>query len=387
MCLPTRNSLLFCADNEADLRQWINAIRLAIWERQRLEVLYTATRLGIKEDQLLTPIRSGLQMSHSGAKPGRTEALLDIRLPGDTEWKRVYAVLTEPGNYRDAVRKAASAASAASAQKDSQLQQQQQQQATLTGKKEKRKSFMSSLLGGGGGSNSSRSDLARDAAAGGFSAATEQDDHAIASPVNTSYNQYLEDVATGPSLALFGILSTSGPGSVPNSPSPRQASFSGGPDSLPSSPSLATLPSSSLKLTRRPLVLIQDVYSAHAVWPEHEDLVPHSKIFRLSTASLRWNEAELASYTQSHQVPHHVRAGLAGFEDTMRRENRDAGRAPGEAQLLCMLVSPPPQSNVGGSVPPGPGNAVKMAYKSDTGSELLSWILAIYDAFKVGLLL
>lgn len=69
---------------------------------------------------------------------------------------------------------------------------------------------------------------------------------------------------------------------------------------------------------------------------------------------------------------------IAGFEDAMKRENRDLGKADNQVSLLCMLVGNESDASL-----PGPGHAVRANYKSDTGGELLSWLLGLYDAFRV----
>lgn len=377
------STLIFNCETEVELRQWVNTIRLALWERQRLETLYTGIRLGIKEEQQMQPVRSALSLSHSGARPGRAEGLMDVYLPGDTKWKRVYAVLTEPGMFREAARRQnrmSSASASPSTYNNSDRDglppvpngPGSPPLGTASGKS-KRKSMLSGLFG-------SRNDLAKEAssptsAQGQHGAGSEA---ATASPVVSSYNQALEDPASGPTLALFGILSPLPPSAAaPTSPTPGSsvgtASSAGA-----GAPAAVSVPSSALKLTRRPVLLVSNVWSAYAVWPEAEAIVPHSKTFKLS-GRISWNGQEIQSYSQSSSIPEPARANMRAIEECWKRQDRDGGRTGGEGQLLCLLVGP----NAEQEIPPGPGHATKMAYRTDTGGELLSWILAFYDAFRV----
>lgn len=69
---------------------------------------------------------------------------------------------------------------------------------------------------------------------------------------------------------------------------------------------------------------------------------------------------------------------MLGFEEAMKKENKDLGKADNQVQLLCMLVGNESDANL-----PGPSHAISASYKGDTGAELLSWILGFYDAFRV----
>lgn len=370
-------TLAFSCETEIELRQWVNTIRLALWERQRLETLYTGIRLGIKEEQQMSPVRSALSFSHSGARPGRAEGLMDVYLPGDNKWKRVYAVLTEPGTYREAARRQnriSQASQSPYSERDGLPpipNGHSSPPVGTTSGKNKRKSMLSGLFG-------SKNDLAREAGAGSPTSTGNGSnaEAAIASPVVSSYNQALEDPASGPTLALFGILSPlPAPMAAPTSPNPGTSPSAPG----VGAPAAVSVPSSSLKLTRRPILLLSNVWSAYAVWPEAEAIVPHSKTFKLS-GRVSWNGQEVQAYSQSASVPEQARNEMKAIEECWKRQDRDGGRSGGEGQLLCLLVGP----NAEQEIPSGPGHAIKMAYRSDTGGELLSWILAFYDAFRVG---
>ncbi|KAM0753820.1 hypothetical protein T439DRAFT_164204 [Meredithblackwellia eburnea MCA 4105] len=78
------NRILFCANSLDSLTMWINAIRLAVWERSRCNEIYTGSLLGLREP------RGGWVPPDANH---RLEGWLKARLPGDTEWRRTYVVL------------------------------------------------------------------------------------------------------------------------------------------------------------------------------------------------------------------------------------------------------------------------------------------------------
>jgi CCR4-NOT transcriptional complex subunit CAF120 len=85
------NRIIFCAPSPAALSMWINAIRLAGWERSRCNEIYTGTLLGTKEPAGgWAGYENGLMSSGKGNK---FEGWLKARLPGDTEWRRVWTVV------------------------------------------------------------------------------------------------------------------------------------------------------------------------------------------------------------------------------------------------------------------------------------------------------
>lgn len=71
---------------------WVNAIRLAGWERSRCNEIYTGTLFGLRE-----PKQGwlGFDQGLPGAAKGKFEGWLKARLPGDTEWRRVWTVVTK----------------------------------------------------------------------------------------------------------------------------------------------------------------------------------------------------------------------------------------------------------------------------------------------------
>ncbi|KAK4051814.1 hypothetical protein OIV83_002519 [Microbotryomycetes sp. JL201] len=86
------NRVLFCAPTLQSLNMWINAIRLAVWERSRCNEIYTGTLLGTREPQPNGWVGYDAGLS-SAASKGKFEGWLKIRLPGDTEWRRLWTVV------------------------------------------------------------------------------------------------------------------------------------------------------------------------------------------------------------------------------------------------------------------------------------------------------
>lgn len=98
---------------------WLNAIRLSIWERSRCNEIYTGTLIGLREPKPLgwqgydlglstTNTASSLSSSvGAGAGGGvvknsngtpKFEGFLKARLPGDTEWRRVFVTVLRGSN-------------------------------------------------------------------------------------------------------------------------------------------------------------------------------------------------------------------------------------------------------------------------------------------------
>lgn len=76
-----RNKYVFSCTDQRTLTSWVTAIRLAAWERARLSEIYTGTLLATRPEA-----------SHPKEK---TEGWLMVRLPGDTEWTRVWSTIAE----------------------------------------------------------------------------------------------------------------------------------------------------------------------------------------------------------------------------------------------------------------------------------------------------
>lgn len=93
------NRLLFCAPSEQSLTMWINAIRLAGWERSRCNEIYTGSLLGLREPKPMgwAGFEDGL------ASKGKFEGWLKARLPGDTEWRRVWTVILRGAGSNESV--------------------------------------------------------------------------------------------------------------------------------------------------------------------------------------------------------------------------------------------------------------------------------------------
>lgn len=83
------NRILFCAPSAPSLSMWINAIRLAVWERSRCLEIYTGSLLGMREP------RQGWTGFDGGVMGTRNyfEGSLKARLPGETEWRQCWVVV------------------------------------------------------------------------------------------------------------------------------------------------------------------------------------------------------------------------------------------------------------------------------------------------------
>ena len=79
------NRLLFSCPSEQDLARWSTALRLAAWERSRLEEIYTGHL-----------IKNGGREPKSELVRGRLEGWVRVRVMGGTDWKRLWAVLHSP---------------------------------------------------------------------------------------------------------------------------------------------------------------------------------------------------------------------------------------------------------------------------------------------------
>ncbi|GAA6054229.1 hypothetical protein JCM3770_001402 [Rhodotorula araucariae] len=104
-----QNRILFCAPSLQSLSMWLNAIRLSFWERSRCNEIWTGALLGNREPRPLgwQGYDAGLPPAHGGAgadtrksstASGRFEGWLKARLPGETEWRRVWIVVVRGSN-------------------------------------------------------------------------------------------------------------------------------------------------------------------------------------------------------------------------------------------------------------------------------------------------
>lgn len=80
------NRLLFSCPSERDLARWATGLRIAAWERARLEEIYTGHI-----------IKSGPREPKSELVRGRMEGWVRVRVMGGTDWKRLWVVLSQPG--------------------------------------------------------------------------------------------------------------------------------------------------------------------------------------------------------------------------------------------------------------------------------------------------
>ncbi|RXK40642.1 hypothetical protein M231_02099 [Tremella mesenterica] len=79
------NRLLFSCPSEKDQAKWAIGLRLAAWERSRLEEIYTGHL-----------IKSGGREPPHELVRGRMEGWVRVRVMGGTEWKRLWLVLSMP---------------------------------------------------------------------------------------------------------------------------------------------------------------------------------------------------------------------------------------------------------------------------------------------------
>lgn len=91
------------------MQMWLNAIRLSIWERSRCNEIYTGTLIGSREPKPLgwqgydaglstnLNVSPGTVIKNSNGTP-KFEGYLKARLPGDTEWRRVFCTIMRGSN-------------------------------------------------------------------------------------------------------------------------------------------------------------------------------------------------------------------------------------------------------------------------------------------------
>lgn len=92
---------------------WLNAIRLSIWERSRCNEIYTGSLIGLREPKplgwqgydagLSATTGPAAHSSHPGPIKNsngtpKFEGYLKARLPGDTEWRRVFVSVLRGSN-------------------------------------------------------------------------------------------------------------------------------------------------------------------------------------------------------------------------------------------------------------------------------------------------
>lgn len=79
------NRLLFSCPSGRDISRWATSLRLAAWERARLEEIYTGHL-----------IKAGGREPAKELVRGRMEGWVRVRVMGGTDWKRLWAVLSVP---------------------------------------------------------------------------------------------------------------------------------------------------------------------------------------------------------------------------------------------------------------------------------------------------
>lgn len=84
-----KNKILFACPDAASLKTWITAIRLAVWERSRLLEIYTGALLASR----LLSVEG--KTPETPLKNGGFEGFVRVRLPGETEWRRLWMVVLD----------------------------------------------------------------------------------------------------------------------------------------------------------------------------------------------------------------------------------------------------------------------------------------------------
>lgn len=80
------NLILFCCPTTADLISWAAALRLSNWEKSRLEEIYTA--------HLIRVTLNDGRNAPSPLSQGQMEGWVRIRVAGQTDWKRLWMVVS-----------------------------------------------------------------------------------------------------------------------------------------------------------------------------------------------------------------------------------------------------------------------------------------------------
>lgn len=136
------NKALFCCPDERSLVSWMAAIRLAAWERSRLFEIYTGTLLAMRTPGpgVQSPLAIPSSHHNGGGKVRNMEGWLKVRLPGDTEWRRLWCQLSDGGAI-------ATAYELAHGGREEGVSNAGGENSIRSGKDEKRKSRRSSLFG------------------------------------------------------------------------------------------------------------------------------------------------------------------------------------------------------------------------------------------------
>lgn len=102
------NRILLSSPSEDTLSQWVTALRLAAWEKSRIEEIYTGHAL-----RTFSPKGPRSPVGHdepatwnepdSPLIKGKMDGWVKVRVMGGTEWKRLWLVLTKGGGGADPV--------------------------------------------------------------------------------------------------------------------------------------------------------------------------------------------------------------------------------------------------------------------------------------------
>lgn len=86
--------MVFSCPNRESLLSWIAALRLSLWEKTRLEEIYTGHLLRMS----LSDPQGKWKEPKSTLVRGRMEGWAKIRHAGSTEWKRVWVTIVAPSS-------------------------------------------------------------------------------------------------------------------------------------------------------------------------------------------------------------------------------------------------------------------------------------------------
>ncbi|KAK2463437.1 hypothetical protein APHAL10511_004523 [Amanita phalloides] len=94
------NLIFFSCPSREALMAWVAALRLSSWEKSRLEEIYTAHLIRVTQQGKFLCFHFGLLITYVAARDipstlirGRMEGWVQIRIAGQTDWKRLWMVV------------------------------------------------------------------------------------------------------------------------------------------------------------------------------------------------------------------------------------------------------------------------------------------------------
>lgn len=101
------NRILLSCPSEESLARWVTGLRLAAWEKSRIEEVYTGHALrtfvntGSRSPVVASGERATWNEPESPLVKGKLEGWVKVRVMGGTEWKRLWLVLTKGSDPAD----------------------------------------------------------------------------------------------------------------------------------------------------------------------------------------------------------------------------------------------------------------------------------------------